>query len=285
MLWWPKRVEKGAPVALDDIAPTQLPVELDSVLFKLHFGRLLETTALDGGIEGYLGALGAKQRGFAAALAGERSERLTLSGIEALLDRVFTARRRIFSAIEALGEARVGALIENLVQGADSLAPRMQAFVDAMPGATGTDRESIKAAAKLRRAAWDFAAELVHFADPVRYPLMTRWVWDRTTQSGALREFVRGGDALLEISFTNEPAQFEAGRGWLAECIAGEGIYRDVPLWIDLTLAQAYTTYVRSMTDGSLGADFGRGAPAHEQLKKLLGIDVARANGRTRVRK
>jgi len=39
-------------------------------------------------------------------------------------------------------------------------------------------------------AAWDFAAEVLHFHAPERYPLMTRWVWDETTQSGALRELV-----------------------------------------------------------------------------------------------
>jgi hypothetical protein len=48
-----------------------------------------------------------------------------------------------------------------------------------------------------------------------------------------------------------------------------------VPLWIDLVQAQAYTTYFRSFTEGSLGADFARGVTPHEQLKKLLGIDAA----------
>jgi hypothetical protein len=165
MLWWSKRVEKATPVALDDIAPTQLPIELDSALFKLHFGRLLETAALDGAIEGYLEALGAKQRGFAAALAGERSERLTLSGIEALLDRVFTARRRIYSAIEGLGEAQVGALIDNLVHGADSLAQRMG--VCRCHARRSGHRPRASSGGKLQRAAWDLQGT-VHFTDPIR---------------------------------------------------------------------------------------------------------------------
>ena len=153
-----------------------------------------------------------------------------------------------------------------------------------MPGTEGMSRAEIKAAGKVRRAAWDFAAELLHFSDPVRYPLMARWVWDAGTQSGAMREFVRGGEAMREIPFDNSPGLFEAGRRWIAERISAEGIYRDEPLWIDLVLAQAYTTYFRSVAEGSLGADFGRGVSANEQLKKLLGIDNA-SPGRTRVKK
>jgi hypothetical protein len=38
------------------------------------------------------------------------------------------------------------------------------------------------------------------------------------------------------------------------------------------------------VTEGSLGADFGRGTAAHEQLQKLLGIDAA-SGGRGRVKK
>jgi hypothetical protein len=255
------------------------------MLFKLHFGRLVETAAEDGGIETYLTALASKRDGFAATLAPARTEQLALSDIEALLDRVFPARRRIFPSLEALGQAKAVQLIAALVHGTGTVDARMRSFVDAMPGAADTDPDSLKAAAKVRRAAWDFAAELVHFSDPVRYPLMTRWVWDRNTQSGALREFIRGNDTMAEIPLTNDLQQFEAGRAWLAECVAAEGIYRDVELWIDLTLAQAYTSYFRAMADGSLGADFGRGAPAHQQLKRLLGIDARAVHARSRVRK
>ena len=171
---------------------------------------------------------------------------------------------------------RVASLLRELAWGAAPPAQRLQNFVDAMPGAAaGMDRESVRAAAKVRRAAWDFAAEALHFGDPVRYPLMTRWVWDEATQSGALREFIRGNDAMREIPFSNSPALFEGARVWLAARIAERGVYRDVPLWIDLVQAQAYAAYFRAFTEGSLGADFARGVPAYEQLQKLLGIDAA----------
>jgi len=286
MLWFKKQLEAAAlPAIADLVRPAELPLALDRELFKLFFTRMLATVEQDGGIEAYLASLGAKHHAYAELLEQSRVDRLTLDDLELLLARVFTARRRVFPALQAMGEAGAAALVGELLYGAAPLGSRIQGFVDAMPGAEGMGRDNINAAAKVRRAAWDFASEMVHFADPVKYPLMSRWVWDQSTQSGALREFIRGADAMREIPFSNAPELFEGGRRWLAEQIAGEGIYRDVPFWIDLVLAEAYTTYFRSVTEGSLGADFGRGGPAYEQMRKLLGIDTSHNEGRSRVKK
>ncbi len=286
MLWFKKQPEAAAlPATADQVRPAELPLALDRDLFKLYFTRLLATVEQDGGIEAYLASLGAKHHAYAELLERPRIERLTLDDLELLLDRVFTARRRVFPALESMGTACAAALIGELLYGTAPLSQRIQGFVDAMPGAEGMGRDCINAAAKVRRAAWDFAAELVHFSDPVKYPLMSRWVWDQSTQSGALREFIRAADATGEIPFNNTPELFEGGRRWLAERIAEQGIYRDIHFWIDLVLAEAYTTYFRSVTEGSLGADFGRGGPPYEQLRKLLGIDTPRGEGHSRVKK
>lgn len=285
MLWFKKRPDAEAPAATDEIVPAALPLALDAGLFKHYFTKLLENAEPDGGIESHLAALGGKQQRCIATLERARGALFAMSDIEALLDHVFTARRRLYPALEELGAARAADLMGDLLAGAAPPAQRLQAFVDAFPGAASMDRESLRTAAKVRRAAWDFAAELLHFSDPVKFPLMSRWVWDQGTQSGALREFIRGNDAMREIPFGNDPGLFEGARRWFAERIAEEGVYREVHFWIDLVLAQAYTTYFRSMTDGSLGADFGRGVTAQEQLRKLLGIDVASGGQRSRVRK
>lgn len=284
MLWARRRPEAAAPLVPVGIAPADLPLDPDPALFKRHLEALLSNAEQGGGIEGWLAALGAKRGVCASVVERTRNGCLGMEDVEGLLAGVFTARRRLYPVLEALGAARCGALIAALLDNVDPVSRRMQAFVDAMPGAIDMNRESIRAAAKLRRAAWDFAAEVVHFADPDNYPLMARWVWDEATQSGALREFVRGGDAMREIPFTNDPALYEGARRWLAEHMSGEGIYRDLPFWVDLVLAQAYVTYLRSVTEGSLGADFGRGTAAHEQLQKLLGIDGA-PGARPRVKK
>lgn len=285
MLWFKKQPVAALPAATDQIGPAELPVALDRELFKLYFTRMLATVEQDGGIEAYLASLGAKHHAYAELLERSRIERLTLADLELLLGRVFTARRRVFPALKSLGATRAAGLVGELLHGTAPLGQRIQSLVDAMPGAEGMGRDRINAAAKVRRAAWDFAAELMHFSDPVKYPLMSRWVWDQSTQSGALREFIRGADAMGEIPFNNTPELFEGGRRWLAEQIAEQGIYRDIHFWIDLVLAEAYTTYFRSVTEGSLGADFGRGGPPYEQLRKLLGIDMPRSEGHSRVKK
>jgi hypothetical protein len=284
--WFGKRAaQQAVAVAADDLVPLPLPVPLDAGLFQRHFDALLEAAAADGGVEAYLAALAAKREVFAGARTLAQVAAPGLDEVEALLALVFTARRRLYPALEALGEERLAGLMNALWFGASPVGDRLQHFVDAMPGAADGDRAHLKAAAQLRRAARDFAAEVLHFAETDRYPLMTRWVWDEATQSGALREFIRGNDAMREVPFSNAPGLFEAARRWLAEQIAAQGIYRDEALWVDLLQAQAYLGYFRSMTEGSLGADFGRGVPPQEQLKRLLGIDAAPGARPGRVRK
>lgn len=284
MVWFRKTAKAALPVAVDGIAPAPLPLPLDEAAFRRHFDALLAGAAEDGGIEAYIAALSAKTSLFAALKERVRALPPALNELEDVLALVFTARRHLHPALEALG-TEAGLLVRDLWFGAMPPERRLQQLVDAMPGADSTDRAGIKAAAKLRRAAWDFAAELLHYGDPLRYPLMTRWVWDQATQSGALRELVRGSDSIRELPFGNEPGLFEGARCWLAEQLAAQGIYRDEELWVDLVQAQAYLAYFRSMTEGSLGADFGRGVPPQEQLKRLLGIDAAPGDRSDRVKK
>lgn len=283
MLWMRKRIEPERVRERDVIVPAALPLELDPELFLAHLSHLQQLVEPEGGIEACLERLNAKHQRFAEVLAPEAAP-LDLKRVEDLLERVFTARRRIYPLLEALGQEQTAAAVKAVLSGEGPVEERMRAFAEAMPVAPGEDRESRRLVAKQRRAATDFAAELLHFRDPVKYPLMTRWVWDKSTMSGALRELVRGADELRELPFDRSPETFEGARKWLAEQIAGQGIYRDVPFWIDLLLGNAYVGYVRSMAEGNLGGDFGRGVSPLEQLQKLLGIDEPIA-GRSRVKK
>lgn len=283
MLWMRKRVEPEQVREREVIVPAALPLELDPELFLAHLSQLQQLTEPEGGIETCLERLNAKHQRFAEILAPEAAP-LNLQRVEELLEKVFTARRRIYPLLQALGQDAAAAAVKTVLSGEGPVAERMRTFAEAMPAAPGEDRESRRLALKQRRAAMDFAAELLHFRDPVNYPLMTRWVWDKSTMSGALRELVRGADELRELPFDMSPETFEGARKWLAEQIAGQGIYRDVPFWIDLVLGEAYVGYVRSMAEGNLGGDFGRGVSPLEQLQKLLGIDEP-IKGRSRVKK
>ena len=286
MLWFGKRTASSAVATVPaEVVPVDLPVPLDTEIFQRHFNALLAGMEQHGGADSFLAALAAKRQAVIDLRGRAHQDSFGIDAIENVLALVFTARRKLYPALANLADDRVAALMTGLWFGASSPGERLQQFIDAMPGAESGTRESVKAAAKLRRAAWDFAAEMLHYGEVERYPLMSHWVWDQGTQSGALREFVRGGDAMREVPFSNEPAVFEGARRWLAAQLATQGIYRDEALWINLVQGQAYLAYFRSMTEGSLGADFGRGVPPNEQLKRLLGIDAAPGMRPDRVKK
>ncbi|MCG6876928.1 MAG: hypothetical protein LJE97_17705 [Betaproteobacteria bacterium] len=283
MLWLRKRRDAAAEAMPDVIAPAELPVQFDEERFRSHMTMLLEVARVDGGVDTYLEALGAKQRLFSEVLAEGAIDALDHAGLEALLEAVFTARRKLQPVIAELGPAATAGALRDLLHGIEPVAARMSGFVARLPIRDGEGREARGRAARLRRAAHDFAAESLHFIDPVRYPLMARWVWDDATSSGALREFVHNPDQVDRLALDNRPETFEAARTWIAGEIEAQGIYRDVPLWVDLVEAAAYTQYFRSMTGGVLGSDFSRTGGPEENLKKLLGIEAGRRGGKSRV--
>jgi hypothetical protein len=262
MLWARKRPPEPAAAAPQALAPATLGLAFDARLFERHLKALLAAAEDREGIEAWLDALGEKQRRLAVAVAQ--------GDLAAAIDLVFGARRRLgpFAGEAALGRAVAALADENV-----ALEFRAAALVAAVPVTEGTTRDERRAAAKVRRSAHDLAAELLHFRDPVRVPLMARWVWDRATMSGALRELVAGGDGMRELPLDNAPGTYEAARLWVQEQVAAQGVFRDVHFWADLVLASAYGHYFRAMTGGTLGADFERGTHPSEQITGLLGID------------
>ena len=286
MLWFRKQPDSAIAVGeADAIAPASLSVALDPRQFQQHFSQLKRQSEDGVELESLLASLQAKSRLFSALLSEDALSSLTLEEVESLLETVFSARRRVFPALQALGADAVRGAIQELLYGNMALAERLQKFSEIVPLDEAADKETRKQAAKNRRAAFDFGAEMLHFNNPVKYPLMTRWVWDQNTVSGALREFIRGNDSLPDVPLGNSPEMFEGARAWLAEQIAEQGLYKDVPFWIDLILAQAYSEYFRSMAEGMLSADFGRGTTPQEQLQKFLGIDAERKTGQSRVKR
>lgn len=268
MLWPAKLPPERLPAARAGIVPAALPVAFDERLFAQHFAALLGHAERLGGVEAWLEALGEKQRRLNLA----REERAHAR----LVHLVFGARRKLGALAH---EPWIGPALDALAGETDDAAARIAAFVAAVPVAEGVDREGRRAAARLRRAAHDLATEVLHFADPVRMPLMTRWVWDTATMSGALRELVTGGEAMQKLPLDTTPGTFEAARQWIIERIAERGIYRDVHFWADLVLAAAYGHYFQSMTGGVLGSDFQRAADPAEQVVMLLGIDSILRSG------
>jgi len=238
-------------------------LQLDAGRFARHFSEFVALADAGPGLTTYVGLLEAKHRLFAGLLAAP--ERIDLGAAESLLDSVFTARRKLYPVLERLGAAGVSERVAQLLSG--------EATIDAFCDSLDYPQERV-ARRKLRGAAGDFAAELLHFADPQAHPLMTRWVWDVSSGSGALRELMNA-----EHSGAMDHA---AARGWMYERFGEQGIWREQHWLTDLVLAMAYVGYFRAMTGGVLGSDFTRASTPDEQLRKLLGVD---GGNRSRVRK
>ncbi len=277
MPWFkrPPEAQAGNRDGLETVGPIALPVDLDERVFRQKFAQFLTLLGEAGGIDPFVAALTVKHELFAKALAPAALEGLGLATLETLVETVMPARKRVWPSLEALGEAGVRQGVQALLYGAQPLAERLPAFVDAIPVAGLEDQKAIR---KVRRALWDLGAELLHFRAPVQYPLMTRWVWDQGTHSGALREFVKGGDALDKVLLGTDPGVYEAGRRWLAERMAENGMYRDPEFIVDVFFAHAYGDYMRALSSGMglMNADFGGKEDPLEVVKKLLGIDAAR---------
>lgn len=262
----------------DEIEPSSLKIPLDEEICRSKLQELLNSTEPQGGIDVLVEGLKKKQILFSEALAYDQIDVLTSDNLLLLLNTVFTARRKLPESILKIPHEVVVQQIKHLLHGKQPIADRMHQFVDLID----SDNKKIK------RAAWDFAAELLHFSSPERFPYMSRWVWNEKETSGALREFIRGGDTMRDIAFGDSPENFEASRVWFAKQLGQQGFYRDIHYFIDLLVAQAYAEYILSMSSGMgmFGSQFGNAElKPLELVVKLLGIDPAKKHDVVRLKK
>ncbi|MCE5394572.1 MAG: hypothetical protein JJ693_08305 [Acidithiobacillus sp.] len=257
----------------ESISPGKLPIELDTGLLKKSFYELEEALEGQQGLSDLIAMLDEKGRVFQEILS-QCPEHFREEEMRSLVERMFTVRRKLWPNLQELGADKVGERIKDLLHGHGDLTQRLQRF-----------QESIPATGKAARALRDMAAELLHFANPENYPLMTRWIWDQGTTSGAIREYVRGGDYLTDFPFGESPEMFEGVREWMRTGLSELGVYRDIPYLIDVLLAYQYSQYLRAMAEGFLRSDFGGQSDFIEQIHKLLGVESQRRLGGSRVKR
>lgn len=269
------------------IEPAVLSVPLSQDVFGSKLNELLNALEDQGGLQAFLDSLSKKHEVFAQVLEKDRLAQLEQAALETLLATVFTARRKLPAVLFMLPQAELNTAIGELLYGTGALEEKMQRFVSVLPLQDGDDKDTKKTNIKLRRSVWDFAAEMLHFTMPETYPLMSRWVWDTNTESGAMREFIAGNETLREVPFDNRPETFEGVRTWMAEQLGTNGFYRDVHFLIDMLLAWAYSDYMRAMSSsmGLIESEFGGKQDPTEPMRKLLGIDSARRSGQSRIKR
>jgi hypothetical protein len=230
-----------------------------------------------GGVEDYVAGLRTKASIFQAALKPERIAGLDQATFLGLCAFMASVRRRVGPWLAEVGMDTARRALATLLDGAEDTGD--PAAVDARMARFGTAFGHGKGYRWVR----DLGAEVLHCLMPEHYPLMTRWVWDHAANTGVLREIWHGdGDA---IAVPDGYQTFLVLRQELSQFLSSNGIYREVPLYVDLLCAQVYADYLCTQGGSFLRTEFASEQDPLHYTRRMLGLDgVDTKTGRTRVK-
>jgi hypothetical protein len=256
-------------------------LDLSGPILKQALESLIAGTEPQGGVEHWIDAMKLKSRMFQQALKpladkGDPAD-LPLDAFKSLCAFMSSVRRRVGPYLEEPAYSEMAAAVTDLMREArDTSAADRQiaAFTARFP----EDRK--------HRWVRDLAAELLHQNDPERYPLMTRWIWDRKANTGVIREIWFDDD--IDNRTLNVPDGYGTClmlREELSQFLTDNGVFRDVIWYVDLLCAKIYADYISAQGGVYLRADFSAPDDPMEHTRRLLGLDGVRAgSGRTRLK-
>jgi len=210
--------------------------------------------------------LAAKSAAFAELLAPDRIVDLDEDEARAVLRSVFAARRRVDPILGTLTLDGFRDEVTRLLWGPGDPAVRLEAFDRTLSRVGRGAPPSL---------GYDLGSELLHFTDPERHWLWTRWMWDPTTRKGALplvvmdevdlfadgvaESYRRVGVAVAFVTDVGEAAGFTRG---------GHG-----PWSTDVFLASVYGVYMYTTLRIRMTQEFSKIMPElGELLRRLLGV-------------
>ncbi len=202
------------------------------------------------------------------AIAGDDPSTMDAVDLRELLGWVFCARRRVNRIFAKVEPDALAAGIAELLHGHGGIAARYERFADLLDSVPGV--------------ADDLPGELLHFLEPGRYWLWTRWMWDPDAETGAL--------ALVTMDETDlRSGAGAAGRGetYLAvgQAVAfveetgkatgftdvGPGLFGT-----DVFLAGVYGIYMQTILSMRMTKEFTNILPPLPELaRRLLGVHHA----------
>ncbi len=257
-------------------SPDRLTLELSGPKLAVALETLVAGADEHGGIERYVAAVQLRSKLFRDALGDAHGAHPDLPTVKTLCAHMATVRRRVGPYLEPSRFERLRDAIARLLEGREdtsSADSRVAEFCGSFPD----DRE--------HRWARDFAAEMLHNADPERYPLMARWVWDAHANTGVIREIWHGQDVDgMAIDVPDRYETFILLREELSQFLTANGIFRDVLEYVDVLTAQIYANYIREQGSSYLRADFATPEDPMQHTRRLLGLDGVTADGRTRLK-
>ncbi len=202
-----------------------------------------------------------KSARFQAALSSRELQKASREHLRGLLRTIFATRRRAAQLVDLVGTDTLRMELHELLYGRGPLPQRIDRFDAALEGVEPYWRR-------------DIAGEVLHFNDPARHWLWTRWMWDPDLKTGALplvtmqdfdleaptagATYLRVGQA---VAFVNE-----TGRA------IGFTRYGSEGFGIDVYLACVYGVYLYTITRMRMTQEFNKVIPPLGQLaRRLLG--------------
>ncbi len=184
--------------------------------------------------------------------------------LSALLGLVFSCRRHQAELLGTVGEEALAAGLLDLVDGDGSLPERIDRTVDLL--------------APAGPIGFDLPGEVLHFADPTRFWLWTRWMWDPERETGALAlvaaeppdpDLGRSGEAYLAVG-----SLVGAVASWLGDRGVALGSPACPPsVTVDVLLACVYAVYLGTVLRLRMTQEFNRLVPPMPDLvSRLLGV-------------
>lgn len=254
-----KGKETGHGGATAAAVPPAVALELNGPVLSETLQNLIAACEADGGVERYVEALKFKISLFQDAFQNA-GENLTPENFAKLCMFMPTVRRRIGDNLEGEKFTALLAAIKGLF-GEGDIDARIRAFQGKFP--------------RDKRHRWtkDLATEILHNTDPELHPLMHRWVWDRKSNSGVIRE-MWFGDVDAETLYVDDTYEvFLKLREELSGYLTENGIYSDVLYYVDLLCAQSYANYIAAQGGLYLKADFSSKEEPIVFTRRLLGLD------------
>lgn len=206
--------------------------------------------------------LAGKRDALAPYLTADALGAANAQAVRPILGRVFATRKRADELILAAGAPAMCRALRDLIHGGGRIETRFTAFDNALAPID----------ASIRR---DLAGECLHFSDPGRYWMWSRWMWDPEARTGALPLVM-----VEEFDFDGP----DAGAAYLRVGAATSAVIATArelgfqrmgasPFSVDVYLAAIYGIYLYTVTRLRMTQEFNRVIPQLPDLvRRLLGV-------------
>lgn len=206
--------------------------------------------------------LGRKSEIFKLELSQEKIASMTVKELSVVLQLIFSIRRRSKKLIDQFSATKIKQWITALLYDETPVSHRFETFCNHFDGLEINLR-------------YDLASEILHFSNPEKYWLWTRWIWDPRIKTGSLplvitedynleaeslgESYLKVGKAMAFIHHVGEAAEFE--------------VMRYGSFGVDTYLCSVYIVYVYTVLRMRMTQEFNKVMPGLPEFsRRLLGI-------------